>query len=59
MYFIKLFSGMCKAENIIVSAPSENNKKPWRDIGTAITTDNSKLIIIHYFLLYRLSILLN
>lgn len=35
---------MCKAENIIVSAPSENNKKPWREIGAAITTDNSKLI---------------
>lgn len=35
---------MCKAENLIVSAPSENNKKPWRDIGAAITNDNSKFI---------------
>lgn len=41
---------MCKAENLIVSAPSENNKKPWRDIGAAVTADNSKLniIFIHF-----------
>lgn len=36
---------MCKAENLLVSAPSENNKKPWRDIGAAVTSDNSKFII--------------
>lgn len=40
---------MCKAENIIVSAPSENNKKPWRDIGATITSDNSKFIIYSLF----------
>ncbi|XP_022171219.1 pyrroline-5-carboxylate reductase [Myzus persicae] len=37
--FIK--KGICKAENLIVSSPSENNKKVWRDIGAAVTTDNN------------------
>lgn len=37
---------MYKAEDIIVSSPSENNKKPWRDIGVCVTTDNSKLTIL-------------
>ncbi|XP_015364742.1 PREDICTED: pyrroline-5-carboxylate reductase [Diuraphis noxia] len=37
--FIK--KGLCKAENLIVSSPSENNKKVWRDIGAAVTTDNN------------------
>ncbi|XP_027846788.1 uncharacterized protein LOC114126937 [Aphis gossypii] len=37
--FIK--KGICKAENLIVSSPSENNKKVWKDIGAAVTTDNN------------------
>lgn len=37
--FIK--KGICDAKNLIVSAPSENNKKPWRDLGVAVTTDNN------------------
>jgi len=37
--------GICEAKNIIVSAPSENNKKPWKDIGVAVTSDNGKCII--------------
>ncbi|VVC31455.1 Pyrroline-5-carboxylate reductase, catalytic, N-terminal,NAD(P)-binding domain,Pyrroline-5-carboxylate [Cinara cedri] len=48
--FVK--KGICKAENILVSAPSENNKKPWRDVGVAVTSDNnavfccSKIVIL-------------
>ncbi|XP_050429668.1 uncharacterized protein LOC126838920 [Adelges cooleyi] len=35
--------GICKADDIIVSAPSENNKKPWKDIGVSVTIDNNKV----------------
>lgn len=34
---------------MIVSAPSENNKKPWRDVGVAVTSDNGKLNIINAY----------
>jgi len=40
-----LSKGLCRANDVIVSAPSENNKKPWTDIGAAVTRDNSKYII--------------
>jgi len=43
---MNFFKGICKAENLIVSSPSENNKKVWRDIGAAVTTDNSRFIAI-------------
>lgn len=45
IYYNILSKGMCDAKNLIVSAPSENNKKPWRELGVAVTTDNSKFII--------------
>jgi len=41
-YFNYFYKGICKAENLIVSSPSETNKKVWRDIGAAVTTDNSR-----------------
>lgn len=40
-----IFKGICKAEDLIVSAPSDNNKKPWKDVGAVVTSDNSTLRI--------------
>ncbi|XP_050536888.1 uncharacterized protein LOC126903029 [Daktulosphaira vitifoliae] len=35
--------GVVKAEDIIVSAPSENNKAPWRNKGVTVTNDNNQV----------------
>lgn len=43
-YFDYCFIGMVKAEDLLVSAPSDRNKKPWIDIGAAVTTDNGKMM---------------
>jgi len=43
-YFDYCFIGMIKAEDLLVSAPSDRNKKPWIDIGAAVTTDNGKVM---------------
>lgn len=46
------WKGICKAENLIVSSPSENNKTVWRNIGAAVTTDNSRFIATAKYYVY-------
>lgn len=47
---------MVKAEDLLVSAPSDRNKKPWIDIGAAVTTDNGMIIFNLKIYLKKLSL---